>query len=166
MSGTPFFLNILNTYAHLIFIQPITVEVDTQATMPFTRNLSHSALYKLEQYDETLADICKSSQDDAASSARSARSIDDTTYNPASVDNSYSSTTICSYDHHDLKQLECLGSGAYCRVSKVRASNSCQEVMANRVGLPCVFWEQIFQQHRTDSLFSLVVILKKVFKYL
>ncbi len=100
--------------------------------MPFTRNLSHSALYKLEQYDETLADICKSSQDDAASSARSARSIDDTTYNPASVDNSYSSTTICSYDHHDLKQLECLGSGAYCRVSKVRASNSCQEVMAKK----------------------------------
>lgn len=97
--------------------------------MPFTRKISHSALYKLEQYDETLADICQSSQHDAASSAHS---IDDT-YNPASIDNSFSSTTICSYDHHDLKQLECLGSGAYCRVSKVRASNNTsEEVMAKK----------------------------------
>lgn len=95
--------------------------------MPFTRKLSHTALYKLEQYDETLADICQSSHHDAASSAHS---IDDT-YNPASIDNSYSSTTICSYDHHDLKQLEHLGSGAYCTVNKV-TNSSCPEAMAKK----------------------------------
>ena len=60
MSGTPFFRNILNTYAHLIFIQPITYPDEAlHLYPPICKLISYSVLIESYQGHITLIDIFK-----------------------------------------------------------------------------------------------------------
>lgn len=94
--------------------------------------LSPSAMFELEEHDDTLACICHGNYRDATTTSSSVFSVETArtaltfTEHSSSANSTIGSTssTICSYEQNELTQLGGVGSGTYCKVGMVKHGSS------------------------------------------